>query len=67
MTNVQCEAIIRAIQTAVTFLFTNGICNLEKVGDNTSNETARDVKVAAFDAEIDAIVSTLKRYYYGKF
>lgn len=59
MTNEQCEAIIRSIQAAVTFLFTNGIRNWEKVGDNTSDETARDAKVAAFDAEIDAIVSTL--------
>lgn len=59
MTNEQCEAIIRTIQAAVTFLFTNGIRNWEKVGDNTSDETARDAKVTAFDAEIDAIVNTL--------
>lgn len=59
MTNEQCEAIIRAIQAAVTFLFTNGIRNWEKVGNNTSDETARDAKVTAFDAEIDAIVNTL--------
>ena len=59
MTNEQCEAIIRAIQAAATFIFYNGVRTWEKVGDNTSDEAARDTKVAAFGTEIDTIVNGL--------
>lgn len=59
MSNDQCAAIIKAIETAATFLFSNGISIREKIGDSTSDEAAKTADITAFAALMDAIINDL--------
>lgn len=59
MTNDQCEAIIKAIAVGFESLLNSGVRQWQKVGDDSSDSTARTAAITALEAQFQAIISAL--------
>ena len=59
MSNDQCAAIIKAIQTACEFILYSGVQGWRPVGDASADSDAKDAAVSDFSDKMDAIIADL--------